>query len=330
MTVRAAPLVVYLALAALAGCAPEPTDGALDVGPLAEMPDGKWAWLDVPEMQCRDGSTTGVGVRRVAGSRRLVVLFQGGGLCLTPETCAKNRPSYGADDFGRTMDRMADRPALSGRDGAPFARWNAVFVPYCTGDLHAGTRDGTVPGVDGTQRFAGAANLDAVLGLLAPGADRAETVLLAGSSAGGYGAALAYGRAAQALAPAPVHLADDAGPMLPTSALSPALQHPGRAFGLVAHAEDRAIRNLASAVAPGCARYGDPACRLPAEAYRDGLAALADTFAALPNAGLFVLPGDGHSTLLTVGMDDLSSGGVRLTDWLAELPTGIARTVGGR
>ncbi|WP_412061015.1 pectin acetylesterase-family hydrolase [Rubrivirga sp. IMCC45206] len=365
MTARAAPLFACLVLAALAGCEPEPTDGALDGGPLAEMPDRDWAWRDVPGMRCRDGSATGVGVRRVAGSRRIVVLFQGGGLCLTPETCAKNRASYGADDFARTLDRMADRPALSDRDGAPFADWNAVFVPYCTGDLHAGTRASTIPGVDGRQQFAGAANLDAVLGLLAPAAGRAEAVLLAGSSAGGYGAAPAYDRAARALAPAPVHLVDDAGPLLPALALSVALQrafadvfglalpadcaacapdaeglaaliphlarrHPGHAFGLVAHAEDRAIRNLASAVAPGCSRYGDPACRLPAATYREGLDALDDTFAGLPNAGLFILPGDGHSALLTVGLDELSSDGVRLTDWLAGLSAGTARSVGAQ
>src|SRR5690606_10230591 len=98
----------------------------------------------------------------------------------------------------------------------PFQDWNVVFVPYCTGDFHAGDAPGTaVPGVAGVQDFVGLHNTDRMLRRIGRQARRANHVVLAGESAGGFGAVLTYDLVARRLGPAPVDLLDDSGPLPP-------------------------------------------------------------------------------------------------------------------
>ena len=51
----------------------------------------------------------------------------------------------------------------------PVKDWNFVYVPYCTGDVHLGTKDnGMVEGVDGAQHFVGRLNMKAFLNRIVP------------------------------------------------------------------------------------------------------------------------------------------------------------------
>jgi len=50
----------------------------------------------------------------------------------------------------------------------PVADWSYIYVPYCTGDVHGGNATGSVPGVTGTQDFAGYTNVTQYLARIVP------------------------------------------------------------------------------------------------------------------------------------------------------------------
>jgi hypothetical protein len=55
---------------------PSPWDGE----PLPDADDGEWQFIDFPDAKCRNGSSTGIGVRYGSGDG-LVIYFEGGGAC---------------------------------------------------------------------------------------------------------------------------------------------------------------------------------------------------------------------------------------------------------
>jgi hypothetical protein len=80
--------------------------------------------------------------------------------------------------------------------GSPFQNASFVFVPYCTGDLHAGhvaTQYTTASGPR-TVQHVGQLNLDALWPRLREARPAADRVWLVGASAGGYGAMLEQAR----------------------------------------------------------------------------------------------------------------------------------------
>jgi hypothetical protein len=89
-----------------------------------------------------------------------------------------------------------------------------VFVPYCTGDLHAGSKpNATVLGVSGQQQFVGSTNLGLFLQSIGPSFPDAQHVLIAGTGAGGFGALLNMERTQDYFAPqgAKVSVITDSG-----------------------------------------------------------------------------------------------------------------------
>jgi hypothetical protein len=75
--------------------------------------------------------------------------------------------------------------------------WNMVFIPYCTGDVHSGTKhDAPVitAALQDPQQFVGYHNIGLFLQDFGPAFFDAEKVLLTGSSAGGFGSLLNYDR----------------------------------------------------------------------------------------------------------------------------------------
>src|SRR4029078_13123523 len=127
------------------------TDGGVGVD-AAPLPGtrGSWTWVDVPGMGCDDGSGTGVAVNPApAGPARgtLFLYFMGGGACWDASTCfVLNTAVHGP--FGQAQwDARGPRALAPPRDRArainPFRDASYVFVPYCTGDLHAGSNVAT-------------------------------------------------------------------------------------------------------------------------------------------------------------------------------------------
>ena len=150
---------------------------------------------------------------------RVLFFMDGGGACWDALTCVGS-PLAGSSTYTQTVDETAGALANAGGvlDGDnpenPFANYTKVFVPYCTGDIHFGTKDMpySFNGLDWTIRHRGIDNLLATLHLLNTSVRKnrkrlvvdfaaAKHVMVTGVSAGGYGATAAFGYIAEATGP---------------------------------------------------------------------------------------------------------------------------------
>lgn len=191
-------------------------------GPLLPAPAGEWQWLDVDGASCRDGSPAGFGYS-YGTQDDLVIYLMLGSACFSPSACALNPSSVEVRraETGIFARHNPDNPV---RD------WHHVFVPYCTGDVHAGANPdgGTIPGTVG-QRFVGWTNIGLFLDRLVPTFGHVDRVLLTGSSAGGFGAAVNFDRTQQAFGKdVEVIMLDDAGTPLADEFSAPCLQQAWR------------------------------------------------------------------------------------------------------
>ncbi len=209
---------------AMVSCVPE---GVFDGTPVTATAK-QWTWVDEPKALCRDGSTTGFGVRLNPASDKLVIYFQGGGACFNSATCGSNPAYFNATSFALAVFAGGEQGIFNSTDAAnPFRDWNAVFIPYCTGDVHAGNASGVnVPGSGSptNQQFVGYRNVGHYLKRIIPTFPNVTKVLLTGASAGGFGSMLNYHRVAQAFCPRPVSLVNDSGPVFQDMYLAPCLQ----------------------------------------------------------------------------------------------------------
>ena len=213
----------------------DPEPPIYDGDPLPEAPPGEWNWVDFPDAQCIDGSPTGIGVR-YGISDELVIFFEGGGGCFNEATCGLFYASFAHFDE-LTFDLIWQDTVLQGgifsttNGDNPVRDWNFIYVPYCTGDVHAGAAPDTP--VEGyafgqPQQFVGYTNVFHFLDRVVPTFADSSHVLVTGISAGGFGAAFNYDRIADAFADARVTLIDDSGPPLTDPYLVPCMQQTWR------------------------------------------------------------------------------------------------------
>jgi hypothetical protein len=207
-----------------------------------------WTWVPFPDAFCTDAlqpsgfgsSTTGLAISWGSAASTDVVLFlQGGGACwdfftcggapdLVPRTALAG--PFGPADFAevhaaypRSWIRRANLPAA-------LADATIVFVPYCTGDVHGGDEVTTYPSpLSGrasiTWHHVGHANVKAFLKRLgATFADPAK-VVVAGSSAGGFGSLSSYPAIRAYWPDARGYLIDDSGPPLVGNAIPAATRN---------------------------------------------------------------------------------------------------------
>lgn len=223
-------LLAALALLATAGCDNLPIDGTPVPGEAPEWGDPivaaahVWRWVDFPDSKCADGSATGIGVNLSPGATKAFIYFEGGGACWTYENCFTLPTSFHLDGFDRRdfegllTDAYLGQTLFDRRDARnPLADAHHVFVPYCTGDAFLGSRVAQFRGgpfglVDREMHFNGAANVRAFLRRLAPTFADVEHVVLAGSSAGGFGAAFNWWSVKDFFPHARVDVIDDSGP----------------------------------------------------------------------------------------------------------------------
>lgn len=300
--------------AAPADAAPLPPAVPLDAAP------DRWTPVMIDGMTCADGTPTGVAVNpapEAAVAPRVFIYLMGGGACWDEDSCydhpratsiaepALPQAFVGSDLTGAPFfDRR--------RVDNPFAGDHLVFVPYCTGDLHAGDRTAVYGGRQ--TRHGGARNFQRLAARLAAAWPATTRVVLAGGSAGGYGAVLNWDRALDAFPRARVDVVDDSGPPFPPPHFAPALLADwGGAWGLAATVPadcPTCATDLSAHVAHGLARarggrigllssVGDAVIAsylgLDAVGIGRGLAALSRN--APVGFGAFLVPGDGHVLL---------------------------------
>ena len=127
---------------------------------------------------------------RDGDATRVVLYLQGGGACWSAESCRPGR-TIAFDAVIDSTDLHQREHGIFDRNNAlnPFRDYTAVFVPYCTGDLHLGTRVSRYAGADSaasvTVHHAGYFNVSAVLDHLQARPIEPTHVTVIGGSAGG-------------------------------------------------------------------------------------------------------------------------------------------------
>jgi hypothetical protein len=185
-----------------------------DAAPLTPKP-GVWTYYDVPGTMCLNGSTAGFGVITNPASKDLMIYLEGGGACFS-DACDFTAFSV---PFIPPPDGIFNR----NRAENPVRDWNVVYVPYCTGDIHAGDNQLTLGGQ--LRQFRGYTNIAKYLSIWLATFPDVERVLLSGISAGGFGAGLNLEQVIEGLGPGRQYiLIDDSGPPLSKAAMPPCLQ----------------------------------------------------------------------------------------------------------
>jgi len=116
-------------------------------------------------------------------------MLEGGGLCSHKDDCTERSTT----DLGSSKNfaNQIDLPAFQSSDEISNPDWyqaNQVFIPYCTGDVHSGTRTETSDETFGFY-FSGHHVVSSVVDDLKQnkGLDNADLIIFAGASAGGMG-----------------------------------------------------------------------------------------------------------------------------------------------
>jgi hypothetical protein len=197
-------------------------DAAIPPGLPLTGPSEAWSWVPFSDAFCADGSATGIGVNLTDRSSRVLVYLEGGGACWDAYTCytlmsaANFSTGYDAAKFTAESTSLLAQPGGFFDRGAatnPFRDYSYVFVPYCTGDVHAGSNVATYGGRNA--KHVGYENMAAYLRRIVPTFPQAERVILAGSSAGGFGALINWRQAQRAFGAVRVDVIDDSGTPLP-------------------------------------------------------------------------------------------------------------------
>ena len=206
-----------------AGTDPDAGTPVYDGPPIVETPE-MWTWVPFPDSVCGYGSSTGLAINPTSRSTDVFIFMNGGGACWEENTCFGFPPvlpkptadylaGYGSADFfapgGFTSAFAVNRDEPTN----PFKDMSYVFIPYCTGDVHAGDAIRTY-GNRPPVHHKGAKNLEAFLERLVPTFPDATRIFLGGSSGGGFGAQLNYERVANAFPNAEVHVFADSAQII--------------------------------------------------------------------------------------------------------------------
>lgn len=197
-----------------------------------------WQRVELPGTLCGDGSQYKFWYYDSPSSNNLTVMFEGGGACWDYDTCSGRAGVLGASNPNGLPDNYIDgilpnyvSPIVNGADpGLPFRAknniatngWDVVYMPYCTGDTHAGNSVATYPDLTGQNppivwSHAGYTNTVAAAAFLAGRFPNVGKLLVTGFSAGGVGTAVGYYEMRRTIQPAQGYSLNDSGPLFPAS-----------------------------------------------------------------------------------------------------------------
>src|SRR5262249_29110227 len=148
--------------------------------PLNPPPPAGWVYYQIAGAVCRDGSPNGIYAHFTA-SDKLVIYLEGGGACSSPGFCNFNPANLnqiingGETALGSMVVAGRQQPGTTGmfdlnNAANPFKDWNMIYIPYCTGDVHFGTKiNVTVLGsLLPPQQFVGYLNLKLFISRIVP------------------------------------------------------------------------------------------------------------------------------------------------------------------
>lgn len=144
---------------------------------------------------CLDSSIAGYYYAASNTSSKWVVFFEGGGACYTYADCAARAKTVlgSSKSWPSTFTQNDNLLSSDAAVNPDYFDAHRVYVPYCTGDAHSGTRDGPLNST-WPFHFSGHLNVGVIVRTLmtahATSLGAADTLLVSGSSAGGIGAFL--------------------------------------------------------------------------------------------------------------------------------------------
>ncbi|TGM95630.1 pectin acetylesterase [Leptospira dzoumogneensis] len=137
-----------------------------------------------------------------ANNKKLLINFMGGGACWSNDNCfGKNTTTFFnfLNDVPDLFVKVAFQGILdAGNSSNPLKDYDVLFIPYCTGDLHIGSSDVAtyddpyVASDPPVYSHRGHDNVLSVLKYIQSNYTQVTDVVVAGQSAGGYGAVLNY------------------------------------------------------------------------------------------------------------------------------------------
>ncbi len=172
-----------------------------DLPELTGKPEiGKWYAVDVDDAVSSDGSKW-QGYFRKGSENKVVLYFYGGGFSVNDYTAARSMDVDGGFynprlNTGLNVMTYAIKEWGIGNsaDENIFRDWTFIGVPYCNGDFHSGTNVKEYTALDGsikTIQYVGYNNYRKLITKLFNYIDDSpEQLLVTGSSAGGFGAAI--------------------------------------------------------------------------------------------------------------------------------------------
>lgn len=174
-------------------------------------------WFDIAGMKCRDGSPTGIGYR-VGNPKKLAIYINGGGACFNEPTCAGNPSSFTESDWTDLSAAYSNAGIFDASNPKnPLRDYSMVFIPYCTGDVHSGTKEVGIPlgMASDTQQYVGAFNFIKAMNFIQPYFEdrKVEEVVLFGLSAGGYGVYVNFLEVTKRFPNAKITVINDSGPL---------------------------------------------------------------------------------------------------------------------
>jgi hypothetical protein len=181
-----------------------------------------WAWIEVEGTVCGNGTPNGVGVNLTNRSDKVLLVFQGGGICWDWNTCFVVKSAAHIEDTLTpamvAQDLVALRSPFFDRNDPtnPFRDASFVFFPYCTGDFFAGDSITSYAFLAERRNVhhRGAHNWQHYLPRLRDTFPNPSTVWVTGFSAGGLGVTFNWWRFLDLWPNADVHAMNDCGSTL--------------------------------------------------------------------------------------------------------------------
>ena len=161
---------------------------------------GKWYTVNVDDTVSSDGSKW-QGYFRKGSENKVLLYFYGGGFSVNDYTAARSMDVKGGfynPRMGTGLNVMTYAIRKWGignsADDNMFKDWTFIGVPYCNGDFHAGTGEKEYTALDGSTRtiyYHGYTNYRRLIEKIFNYIDSSpDQLVIAGSSAGGFGAAI--------------------------------------------------------------------------------------------------------------------------------------------